>query len=116
MTKDQRFQAAADMARAAAAEAIAPRWDLGDLFAGFDDPAIEATLRSAAGEAKAVAEAHAGRYRYGVSGSLVAYVDATWSRAAVVDLLAVRSPDEVLARLGVDEATLLEGWRAWVTR
>ncbi|HRY25938.1 MAG: M3 family oligoendopeptidase [Geminicoccaceae bacterium] len=61
MTKDQRFQAAADMARAAAAEAIAPRWDLGDLFAGFDDPAIEATLRSAAGEAKAVAEAHAGR-------------------------------------------------------
>ncbi|MCA9676532.1 MAG: hypothetical protein KC464_15980 [Myxococcales bacterium] len=63
-----------------------------------------------------LAEAHAGRYRYGVSGSLVAYVDATWSRAAVVDLLAVRSPDEVLARLGVDEATLLEGWRAWVTR
>ena len=80
-------------------------------------PAAEArqVLDAGAGPTS-LAEAHAGRYRYGVSGSLVAYVDATWSRAAVVDLLAVRSPDEVLARLGVDEATLLEGWRAWVTR
>ncbi len=61
MTKDQRFQAAADLAGAAAAEATAPRWNLADLFAGFDDPAIEATLEAAAGEAKAIAEAHAGR-------------------------------------------------------
>ncbi|MEZ5863658.1 MAG: M3 family oligoendopeptidase [Geminicoccaceae bacterium] len=61
MTKDQRFQAAADTARAAATEATAPRWNLGDLFAGFDDPAIEATLQSAAAEAKAIAAAHAGR-------------------------------------------------------
>ncbi len=61
MTKDQRFQAAADTARAAAAEATAPRWNLGDLFTGFDDPAIEATLEAAAGEARAIAEAHAGR-------------------------------------------------------
>ena len=64
MTKDERLRAAAEMARTGAtagAAPAAPRWDLFDLFADFDDPAIEATLEAAAGEAKAIAKAHAGR-------------------------------------------------------
>jgi oligoendopeptidase F len=38
----------------------APTWDLSDLFAGFDDPAIEATLAAAAQEAEAIATEYAG--------------------------------------------------------
>ncbi len=64
MTKGERFQATADTAAtrtATAMPAAAPGWDLSDLFAGFDDPAIEATLVAAADEARAIAHAHAGR-------------------------------------------------------
>lgn len=63
-----------------------------------------------------LADAWSGRYRYGVSGSLVAYIDATWGRAVLIELLAARTPDELLARLAIDEATLLARWQAWVTR
>jgi len=55
-----------------------------------------------------------GRYRYGVSGSLVAFVDETWGRDALRDLLTVTSEQQLLARLGTTEAELLDGWRASV--
>lgn len=62
----------------------------------------------------ALAAAWSGKYRYGVSGSLVAFVDRTWGRAVLVALLRAQSSDEVLARLGVREAELLSRWRASV--
>jgi oligoendopeptidase F len=37
-----------------------PTWDLSDLYAGFDDPAIEATLAAAASESEAIARDFAG--------------------------------------------------------
>ena len=64
MTKGERFQATAEAAAtrtATAVPAAAPGGDLSDLFAGFDDPAIEVMLGAAADEARAIAHAHAGR-------------------------------------------------------
>lgn len=61
-----------------------------------------------------LADAWSGRYRYGVSGSLVRYIDATWGRDAVRDLLAVTTQAQLLARIGVTEQELLDRWKAWV--
>jgi hypothetical protein len=61
-----------------------------------------------------LADAWSGRYRYGVSGSLVSYIEATWGRDAVRDLLAVTTQAQLLARLGVTEQQLLDRWKAWV--
>jgi oligoendopeptidase F len=65
MTEDALLRATAEHARPAGAEGNAlvdgaPGWDLSDLFAGFDDPAIEDTLAAAAQEAEAVAKDYAG--------------------------------------------------------
>ncbi len=46
--------------RSGAAAGAAPTWDLSDLFAGLDDPAIEVTLAAATTEAQAIAEAYSG--------------------------------------------------------
>lgn len=104
----------------AAAEAIA--WFVeglavfvsGQLDDGHLAPARDAIASGAA--PTRLADAWSGTYRYGVSGSLVAYVDATWGRAVLIELLAATTPDQILARLGVDEATLLARWQVWVTR
>lgn len=61
-----------------------------------------------------LADAWSGRYRYAVSGSLVRYIDVTWGRDAVRDLLAVTTQAQLLARLGVTEQELLERWKTWV--
>ena len=61
-----------------------------------------------------LSDAWSGRYRYGVSGSLVSYIEVTWERAAVRDLLAVTTQAQLLTRLGVTEQQLLDRWNAWV--
>jgi hypothetical protein len=61
-----------------------------------------------------LADAWSGRYRYGVSGSLVRYIDVTWGRDAVRDLLAVTTQAQLLTRIGVTEQELLDRWKAWV--
>jgi hypothetical protein len=70
-------------------------------------------LESGAGPS-GLARAWTGRYRYGVSGSLVAYVEHELGRARLPGLLAASSDEELLALIGMDEAELLERWRAWV--
>ncbi len=46
---------------AAATTAELPRWDLSDLYAGLDDPAVKADLDAADRDARAFAEAYAGK-------------------------------------------------------
>lgn len=70
-------------------------------------------LESGAGPSS-LARAWTGRYRYGVSGSLVAYVEHVLGRARLLGLLQATSDEELLALIGMDEAELLAGWRAWV--
>jgi hypothetical protein len=62
----------------------------------------------------ALADAWKGKYRYGISGSLVAFVDHELGREALVGMLDVTSAEELLARIGRGEEELLAGWRVWV--
>lgn len=61
-----------------------------------------------------LANAWSGRYRYGVCGSMVAYVDAHYGRAKIIELLAATTQQQALTSLGVSEAQFLSDWRAWV--
>lgn len=63
---------------------------------------------------KRLADAWSGKYRYGVCGSLVAYLDATLGRDAIRKLLAVTRQAELLAIAGQTESELLEGWQRFV--
>lgn len=60
-----------------------------------------------------LADAWSGPFRYGVSGSLVSFVDRCFGRPAVIELLSVSSQDEALAVLGMDEGTMLRTWQDW---
>ena len=57
-----------------------------------------------------------GPQKYGLAGSMIAYVDATYGRQTVIDLLPMTRQDEILAKLGVTEAQLLDDWRAWLLK
>lgn len=60
-----------------------------------------------------LAEAWSGRYRYGVCGSLVQFIDETYGRDTLKALLAATTNAQVLERLGISEPELLERWREW---
>lgn len=59
-------------------------------------------------------DAWSGKYRYGVSGSLVAFMDQTYGREVIRRMLAVTNQDELLALAGVTEDELLDQWRQFV--
>lgn len=61
-----------------------------------------------------LADAWSGKYRYGVSGSLVAYLDATLGRDAIRKMLAATRQDEILALAGETESELLANWQRFV--
>lgn len=55
-----------------------------------------------------------GKYKYGLCGSIAAWVDKTRGRATVIQLLACTDTAQALKLLQTDEATLLDGWlRFW---
>jgi Peptidase of plants and bacteria len=61
-----------------------------------------------------LADAWSGRYRYGVCGSMVEFVDQRWGRETIANLLAVTKPEIALKLLGVTEAQFLEDWQKFV--
>lgn len=61
-----------------------------------------------------LATAWSGPHRYGVSGSLVKYIDVKFGRSVTKELLTARTQDAVLKRLGLTEDELLAAWRAFV--
>jgi hypothetical protein len=76
-----------------------------------------ATAADAIAEGAAPTElesAWSGKYRYGVSGSLVAYIDTRWGRDVLLELMTMSTEDEILARLAISEHELLDVWRRWV--
>ena len=58
--------------------------------------------------------AWSGRYRYGVSGSLVEFLDAKLGREGLFALLAATEEEELLAPTGLSEAELLAAWGEFV--
>jgi len=74
---------------------------------------VRAVLESGAGPAS-LAVAWTGPERYGISGSLVAFVAGRTGDAGLAALLGATSAEELLERLDTSEEELLEGWRASV--
>jgi hypothetical protein len=58
-----------------------------------------------------LADAWSGRYRYGVSGSLVRFVDQKIGRAKLKKLMAVTKPDDALRIIQMTEPDLLANWQ-----
>ncbi len=82
---------------------------------------LEHSHRSAAKEAieagrapLRLGDAWSGRERYGVSGSLVEFVDLEYGRGTIVALLGATSQSEILRALELTEEDLLAAWRAYV--
>ncbi len=84
---------------------------------------LERSHRKAAGDAlrsgkgpKRLADAWSGRYRYGVSGSMVEFVDKHYGREVIKKLLRVVSNTEALQVLRTTEGEFLDAWRAYVRK
>ncbi|HRF59732.1 MAG TPA: hypothetical protein PLH94_07450 [Fimbriimonadaceae bacterium] len=78
---------------------------------------LESAHRTAAKRAKEadklptkLADCWSGPFRYGVSGSLVRYVEAWKGKATIVRLLSATSNAEAMAILGITEDALLRDW------
>lgn len=63
-----------------------------------------------------LADAWSGKYRYGVSGTIVRTAEATAGRAAIARALGATNEQALLAALGTTEARLLAEWRAALRR
>jgi hypothetical protein len=61
-----------------------------------------------------LSDAWSGQARYAVAGAIAAWIDETYGRQALVDLLAASTTSGALSRLDVDEPTLLADVRAWL--
>jgi hypothetical protein len=86
----------------------------GQLEEGHTASALQA-LEAGAAPAR-LADGWAGKYRYGVSGSLVEYVDITYGRDTLRQLLQVTTQEALLDLLAVRERELLDGWERFVRR
>lgn len=86
----------------------------GQLERSHADRVVEAVEK---GELPATLDdAWTGPYRYGVSGSLVAFVAGRVGRDGLIELLEATTREEVLAAVGLTEAELLSRWEAWLRR
>lgn len=67
----------------------------------------------AAGKAPArLADAWSGRWRYGVAGSMAAFVDRAYGRAVLEKMMTVVSNDQALALMKTTEEGFLAAWKA----
>jgi hypothetical protein len=57
-----------------------------------------------------------GNLRYGLSGSVVSYIDQHYGRAKLYDLLKLTTKKQVLESLKLDEAKLIDQWKAFVKK
>ena len=58
--------------------------------------------------------AWSGQHRYAVAGSITNYIDKTYGRKVLYELMSVTTEAALLDKLGVTERQLLDAWRAWV--
>jgi hypothetical protein len=56
-----------------------------------------------------------GRYKYGLSGTVVMYIDKTYGRDKLKELLKFTKKDELLNFLKTDETALLHNWKDFIT-
>jgi hypothetical protein len=86
----------------------------GQLDSGELAPAIDAIRTQQA--PTSLATAWSGKYRYGVCGSIVQFIDRTRGREVIEQLLPATNETDALNTLGWSEEELLEKWRNWELR
>lgn len=57
-----------------------------------------------------------GKLRYGLSGSVVMYLDHKYGRQKLLELLPLNNKKNLLERLGISEKELMDGWRAFIVK
>lgn len=57
-----------------------------------------------------LAQAWSGKYRYGVCGSMVQWIDRKWGRTKLIDLLMVTKQEDALKLLAISEKEFLINW------
>jgi hypothetical protein len=55
-----------------------------------------------------------GKLRYGLSGSVVLYIDQHYGRSTLIKLLPMSKKSQILSALGIPEGDLLKEWRAYL--
>ncbi len=85
----------------------------GQLDAGHAGDARAAFAANAA--PASLAHAWSGRYRYGVCGSMVRFIDVTYGRHELIALLSATNNQQILQSLRLSETELLSRWRAWAS-
>ncbi len=63
---------------------------------------------------KSLNEFWTGKYRYGLSGSVVMYIDKFYGRDKLKELLKFNKKEDLLGFLKTNEATLLNGWKSFI--
>ncbi len=56
-----------------------------------------------------------GKLRYGLSGSVVKFIDHKYGRQVLISLLKTQKKADLLAALKIDEPTLLDQWKKFIT-
>lgn len=86
----------------------------GQLQHGKNEDALKALNSGLA--PRNLATAWSGRYRYGVCGSMVKYIDVVYGRRKLFELLSATTQSQILAELGATEEGFLFDWMTWVLR
>ncbi len=55
-----------------------------------------------------------GQMKYGMSGTMVMYIDHQFGRKKLISMLPLSKKVQILAILGLEEETLIQGWKAFV--
>ncbi len=66
------------------------------------------------GHAPALDTFWTGPNRYGMSGSMVRYIDETFGRKTLIQMLAASNQDDLLSMIDLYDDELLENWRRWM--
>lgn len=83
-----------------------------------DSSRIAEVIKTVAGDAipQSLDDFWKGKIKYGLSGSVVMFIDAKYGRNKLTELLPFNKKSEILQRLGIDESQLLREWKAYMQK
>lgn len=92
---------------------------LATFVSGQCDAARLSEVKKAVAEGKgpkSLDEFWTGKLKYGLSGSLVMFIDSRFGRAKLKEILSLNKKAETLSVLNISEAELLNGWQAYLQK
>jgi hypothetical protein len=57
-----------------------------------------------------------GKLKYGLSGSVILFIDETYGRAKLLELIPFNKKTEILAALNTSEQELIDKWKVFITK